>query len=407
MKKLNSFKLFLLLSLCLIVSTLISGAFVRGESNPKATDTFADIAPTATSPEDKLQNITPTVVSSEKPIALEKGGVTLISLSEDELSKLKSFKSGDESIATVDDGGRIDALKSGSTVITAELGDKTIEYPVNISEPEKKDEEPDIHTTAITANADKVEYNTYENYYQNLYEIKVNRQENCVTVYTYDDDGEYTIPVRAMVCSCGIDNGTITGDFDMYFKNEWHALFNDVYGHYVSGISGDFLFHSVPFYFSEPDQLEVEEFNKLGTAASMGCVRLAIADTKWIYENCPVGTAISIFDDDEPGPLGKPDTIKIADADNGWDPTDDDEDNPYNDKHPVISGAKDVTVSKDSIFSPMNGVTAVDTCGSDITDKIEYTGRVLTERKGEYRLTYNVTDALNRTDTVNITVTVE
>ena len=139
----------------------------------------------------------------------------------------------------------------------------------------------------------------------------------------------------------------------------------------------------------------------------MGCVRLAIADTKWIYENCPVGTAISIFDDDEPGPLGKPDTIKIADADNGWDPTDDDEDNPYNDKHPVISGAKDVTVSKDSIFSPMNGVTAVDTCGSDITDKIEYTGRVLTERKGEYRLTYNVTDALNRTDTVNITVTVE
>ena len=55
----------------------------------------------------------------------------------------------------------------------------------------------------------------------------------------------------------------------------------------------------------------------------------------------------------------------------------------------------------------MNGVTAVDTCGSDITDKIEYTGRVLTERKGEYRLTYNVTDALNRTDTVNITVTVE
>lgn len=407
MKKLNSFKLFLLLSLCLIVSTLISGVFVRGETKPKATDAFADIAPTATSPADELKNITPTVISSEKPIALKKGEVTMISLSDEDISKLKSFKSRDESIATVDDGGRIDALKSGSTVIAAEIGDKTIEYPVNISEPEEKDEEPDIHTTAITANADKVEYNTYENFYQNLYEIKVNRQENCVTVYTYDDDGEYTIPVRAMVCSCGLDDGTITGDFDMYFKDEWHALFNDVYGHYVSGISGDFLFHSVPFYSSEPDQLETEEFNKLGTAASMGCVRLAIADTKWIYDNCPVGTAISIFDDDEPGPLGKPETIKIADLDNGWDPTDDDESNPYNKKHPVISGAKDVTVAKGSVFSPMNGVTATDTCGSDITDKIEYTGRVLTERKGEYRLTYKVTDALHRTDTVNITVTVE
>ncbi|MBQ1507088.1 MAG: DUF5011 domain-containing protein [Ruminococcus sp.] len=408
MKKLNSFKLFLLLSLCMVVSTFATGIFVKGEPGTKTEEAFASITPTATSPQDELKNITPTIVSAEKPIALEKGGVTLISLSEEELSKLKGFKSDNESIVTVDDGGRIDALKVGSAVVSAEIDGKTVEYSVKVSEAKEKDgEEADRFSTAITANADKVELNSNENFYQNLYKIKVNRQENCVTVYTYDDEGEYTIPVRAMVCSCGVDNGTITGDYDMYFKDEWHALYNDVYGYYVSGIWGDFLFHSVPFYSSEPDDLEVEEFNKLGTAASMGCVRMAVADTKWVYDNCPVGTSITIYDDDEPGPLGKPETIKIADLDNGWDPTDDDENNPYNNKHPEISGAKDVTVKKGSVFSPMNGVTAVDTCGSDITDKIEYTGRVLTDRKGEYRLTYKVTDALHREDTVSITVTVE
>jgi hypothetical protein len=38
------------------------------------------------------------------------------------------------------------------------------------------------------------------------YIIKVNRLANCVTVYTYDLYGEYTVPVRAMVCSCGGEN---------------------------------------------------------------------------------------------------------------------------------------------------------------------------------------------------------
>ena len=57
-----------------------------------------------------------------------------------------------------------------------------------------------------------------------------------------DENGEYTVPIRAMVCSCGKNNGTITGTFGIYFKHEWHPLFDNVYGQYVSGISGDDLF---------------------------------------------------------------------------------------------------------------------------------------------------------------------
>ena len=40
------------------------------------------------------------------------------------------------------------------------------------------------------------------------YYIKVNRLMNTVTVYAKDEAGAYTVPVKAMVCSCGLNDGT-------------------------------------------------------------------------------------------------------------------------------------------------------------------------------------------------------
>ena len=74
-----------------------------------------------------------------------------------------------------------------------------------------------------------------------------------------------------------------------------------------------------------------DKYNKLGQQASMGCVRLTVEDAKWIYDNCPSGTAVEVYDSEDPGPLGKPETLKL-DKDNinkGWDPTDPDERNPW------------------------------------------------------------------------------
>ena len=42
---------------------------------------------------------------------------------------------------------------------------------------------------------------------------------------------------------------------------------------------------------------------------------------KWIYDNCPLNTKVTIYDSSNPGPLGKPATIKIP-AGQNWDPTD-------------------------------------------------------------------------------------
>ena len=74
-----------------------------------------------------------------------------------------------------------------------------------------------------------------------------------------------------------------------------------------------------------------EKYNKLGQQASMGCVRLTVEDAKWIADNCPSGTTVEIYEDDDPGPLGKPEAAHIdTDSPNkGWDPTDPDVANPW------------------------------------------------------------------------------
>ncbi|AHD07396.1 L,D-transpeptidase [Paenibacillus larvae] len=55
---------------------------------------------------------------------------------------------------------------------------------------------------------------------------------------------------------------------------------------------GEFLFHSVPM--TKDKKVIEKEAKKLGTKASHGCIRLAIPDAKWIYENIPKKTKVVI-----------------------------------------------------------------------------------------------------------------
>lgn len=163
------------------------------------------------------------------------------------------------------------------------------------------------------------------------YYIKINRRQNCVTVYTSDENGEYTVPYKAMICSTGLYNATPRGTFHLSTKYLWRELYGKVYGQYATRITGGVLFHSVPYYKKSKSALCTEKYNKLGQQASMGCVRLTVEDAKWIADNCPSGTTVEIYDDDDPGPLGKPEAAHIdTDSPNkGWDPTDPDVENPW------------------------------------------------------------------------------
>ena len=164
--------------------------------------------------------------------------------------------------------------------------------------------------------------------------IKVNRALNCVTVYAMDKEGEYSIPYKTMTCSTGLfKNNTPLGDFEIYEKYDWRMMIDDSYAQYASRFNGGIMFHSVPYLDMDKGMLEWEEYNKLGSAASLGCVRLRVVDAKWIYDHCAEGTKVTVYDDEKnPGPLGK-EILDAIDEDSefkGWDPTDDDENNPWN-----------------------------------------------------------------------------
>ena len=155
------------------------------------------------------------------------------------------------------------------------------------------------------------------------YYLKVNYKANVVTAYTKDNSGEYTVPAKAMLCSTGTATPT-SGVYKMSNKYRWHQLNGGVYGQYCSRITGHILFHSVPYQYQDKGSLEWWEYDKLGTKASAGCIRLTVADALWIYSNCPSGTYVEFYASSDPGPLGKPTAKKISSNEKcrNWDPTD-------------------------------------------------------------------------------------
>lgn len=156
---------------------------------------------------------------------------------------------------------------------------------------------------------------------QKSYSIQINRTTNTVTVYTADSKKKgCLVPVKSFLCSTG--TSTPEGTYKTTDKYRWHALFHDVYGQWCTRITGNILFHSVYYIKNEdPNTLDVVEFNKLGTPASAGCIRLCSADTKWIYDNCSRRTEVTLYDSPNPGPFGYPQMFTLS-INHTWDPTD-------------------------------------------------------------------------------------
>ncbi len=198
----------------------------------------------------------------------------------------------------------------------------TEEGDENVLVVEIDDENTIINTNDTT---DNTESETDIPYY-----IKVNNEANVVTIYKKDSSGNYTVPVKAMVCSIGTATPE-TGVYTISDKYTWRLLQGDVYGQYATRITGHILFHSVPYEKQDKSTLEWWEYDKLGTEASLGCIRLTVEDAKWIYDNCVSGTQVEFYSSSDPGPLGKPTAQKISEdvEVRNWDPTDPDPNNPW------------------------------------------------------------------------------
>lgn len=161
------------------------------------------------------------------------------------------------------------------------------------------------------------------------YIIHVLRNQCVVIVYERNDAGEPGRIVNVFACSPGLYEWTITGRYTATSREKWLGLMDGVSGHYATLIWGDWLFHSVPYYGPENHRLKTEEYNKLGQKASAGCIRMAVSDAKWIYDNCLSGTTVRLYDSDTlPVEMPVPIRIDPNSPHAGWDPTDPHPDNP-------------------------------------------------------------------------------
>ncbi|MCE5220914.1 MAG: L,D-transpeptidase [Clostridium sp.] len=122
------------------------------------------------------------------------------------------------------------------------------------------------------------------------YFINVNLENQKTYIYKGKPD-KWQL-VRTCPCSTGISGeDTPSGSFSIKERGDW--FFSDKYeqgGKYWTQITGDILFHSVPF---DKDKTTVLDYT-MNKPSSHGCIRLSIDDAKWIYNTIPKDSKVII-----------------------------------------------------------------------------------------------------------------
>ncbi len=154
------------------------------------------------------------------------------------------------------------------------------------------------------------------------YMLKINKQMNCLTVYAKDGDNGFIIPVKAFLTSVGDD--TPIGTFRTPEKYRWRLMIHDLHTQYATrlGPGMPILLHSIIYDKPNPFTVWASTYNNLGIARSAGCIRLATIDSKWIYDNCALGTTVTVYNSSDPGPFERPTILFEIPFEQTWDPTD-------------------------------------------------------------------------------------
>lgn len=154
------------------------------------------------------------------------------------------------------------------------------------------------------------------------YLLKVNKEMNCLTVYAQDGGNGYIIPVKSFLTSVGDD--TPIGTFKTPEKYRWRLMIHDVYTQYATrlGAGLPILLHSIIYDAPNSYSVWASTYNNMGIARSAGCIRLVSGDAKWIYDHCPIGTTVTVYNSEIAGPFERPTIKEEIPFEQTWDPTD-------------------------------------------------------------------------------------
>ena len=132
------------------------------------------------------------------------------------------------------------------------------------------------------------------------FHIVVDVANQVTSVYGRDENGDYTVVVRQMLCSTGMKaTPSDVGDWVLNGRHATWCIFpkwGNSYARYWTRINSNIAFHS-PIYTAVSNQaMKISSYKMLGQRASHGCIRLSVWDAKWIYDNVGAGTVVSIVE---------------------------------------------------------------------------------------------------------------
>ncbi len=133
------------------------------------------------------------------------------------------------------------------------------------------------------------------------YRIIVDLYWQVVMIYSKDENGAYTVPVRYMLCSSGsprVQSETQAGTFKM---KETRVRFGNFKtgetAQYWSLIRSRTYFHSTLYSrYRDLSSVDKASYEALaaGKKASHACIRLTVPDARWIFYNICYGTECEI-----------------------------------------------------------------------------------------------------------------
>ncbi|MDO4547036.1 MAG: L,D-transpeptidase family protein [Clostridia bacterium] len=134
------------------------------------------------------------------------------------------------------------------------------------------------------------------------YYVTVDISEQRVYVYKWsENDNDYTNLVKKFKCSTGTSsNPTPRGIYKETVRKgaTWHHFkaFGNCWARYAIHIdpTGNIMFHSVLYNRKNGKSPTSSSVRALGRRASHGCIRLAVDNAKWLYENITDGTTVEI-----------------------------------------------------------------------------------------------------------------
>ena len=274
----------------------------------------------------------------------------------------------------------------------------------NINQPNNQEVFNNEETSTALETETEVTSSTGLDINNSIYSIKINKSKNFITIYKLDNNAN-AIAFKTFRCSVNVN--VPIGSYKISEKFVWRKLETNQYAQYTSRIGATFYIHSVPYSSEKDSSLITDAYNKLGNAASIGSIYLAVADSKWIYENCKNDTVVEVYENPSEEPaiaIAEKATIPFG---TGYDPSDTETTNKIvQNKIDYLRGVKDKQVAVGTTINLWEGIYAADMDGNDITSFISISGSVDTAVAGKYTVTYNLRDSFGTIIAYNSVITI-